>query len=260
MDEGYEHIIGSDVHKEKEEILLLDDLKFYLSNNYTISENEISNIIADLKALIKLPLYEANKKISKIISDGYILKREKLEDKDLLIDFIDYTNIENNIFKIINQLEIKGNENTRIPDGIVYINGLPLVVLEFKTAVKENTTIEDAYKQLTIRYKRDIPDLFKFNTFVVISDGVNNKYGSLFAAYEYFYTWRKTDSESKETDGIDSLFTMIKGMFNKTRFLDIIKDFIYFPDQTNNETKIVCRYPQYYATNKLMNNLYCDTS
>lgn len=255
VNEGYEHIIGSDIHKEKEEILLLDDLKYYLSNNYAISENEISNIIADLKALVKLPLYEANKKICKIISDGYILKREKFEDKDLLINFIDYNNTENNIFKIINQLEIKGNENTRIPDGIVYINGLPLVVLEFKTAVKENTTIEDAYKQLTIRYKRDIPDLFKFNTFVVISDGVNNKYGSLFAAYEYFYTWRKIDNESKETDGIDSLFTMIKGMFNKTRLLDIIKDFIYFPDQTNNETKIVCRYPQYYATNKLMNNI-----
>ena len=255
VNEGYEHIVGGEIHKEKEEILLLDDLKNYLSNNYAISENEILNIIADLKAFMKLPLYEANKKISKMISDGYILKRENIEDKDLLINFIDYDNIDNNIFKIINQLEIKGIENTRIPDGIVYVNGLPLVVLEFKTAVKESTTIEDAYKQLTIRYRRDIPDLFKFNTFVVISDGVNNKYGSLFAAYEYFYNWRKTDSESQETDGIDSLFTMIKGMFNKERFLDIVRDFIYFPDKTNNELKIVCRYPQYYATNKLLENI-----
>ena len=75
----------------------------------------------------------------------------------------------------------------RISDGIVYVNGLPVVVLEFKSAVKEDTTIMDAYKQFTVRYRRDIPDLFKYNAFVVISDGVNSKYGSLFSPYDFFY-------------------------------------------------------------------------
>jgi len=121
----------------------------------------------------------------------------------------------------VNQLEIQGREHNRIPDGIVYINGIPLVVLELKSAIKENTTIEDAYKQLTVRYRRDIPELFKYNAFVVISDGVNNKIGSLFSPYEYFYAWRKVESTDKEVDGISSLITMVKELVDdKTRYTD----------------------------------------
>ena len=121
----------------------------------------------------------------------------------------------------MNQLEIQGREHNRIPDGIVYINGIPLVVLEFKSAIKENTTIEDAYKQLTVRYRRDIPELFKYNAFVVISDGVNNKIGSLFSPYEYFYAWRKVESTDKEVDGISSFITMVKELVDdKTRYTD----------------------------------------
>jgi type I restriction enzyme R subunit len=85
-------------------------------------------------------------------------------------------NRDNNIYKFVNQLEIVGTEK-RIPDGIVYINGLPVVVFEFKSAVREEATIFDAYNQLTVRYRRDIPELFKYNAFCVISDGVNNKAG-----------------------------------------------------------------------------------
>ena len=121
----------------------------------------------------------------------------------------------------MNQLEIQGREHNRIPDGIVYINGIPLVVLELKSAIKENTTIEDAYKQLTVCYRRDIPELFKYNAFVVISDGVNNKIGSLFSPYEYFYAWRKVESTDKEVDGISSLITMVKELVDdKTRYTD----------------------------------------
>lgn len=121
----------------------------------------------------------------------------------------------------MNQLEIQGREHNRIPDGIVYINGIPLVVLELKSAIKENTTIEDAYKQLTVRYRRDIPELFKYNAFVVISDEVNNKIGSLFSPYEYFYAWRKVESTDKEVDGISSLITMVKELVDdKTRYTD----------------------------------------
>ena len=138
-----------------------------------------------------------------------------------------------------------------VPDGIVYVNGLPLVVLEFKSAIKENTTIEDAYKQLTIRYRRDIPELFKYNAFVVISDGVNNKIGSLFYPYEYFYAWRKVESTDKEASGISSLITMVKGLFRKDRLVKVIKDFVYFTDSSDKETKIVCRYHQFFAAESL---------
>lgn len=170
------------------------------------------------------------------------------------MQLIDYSNIGNNNYKIVNQLEIVGSEK-RIPDGILYINGLPLVVFEFKSAIRENTTIHDAYVQLTTRYKRDIPELFKYNSFCVISDGVNNKAGSFFAPYEFYYAWRKINSNDTEVDGIDSMFTLIQGMFNKSRLIDIIHNFVYLPDSSKKDEKIVCRYPQYYAVNKLFESI-----
>jgi type I restriction enzyme R subunit len=143
----------------------------------------------------------------------------------------------------------------RIPDLILYINGLPLVVFEFKTAIQENTTIHDAYVQLATRYKRDIPELFKYNAFCVISDGVNTKSGSFFAPYEFFYAWRKIEGMPNEVDGIDAMFTLIQGMFNRKRLRDIIQNFIYLPDSSKKNEKIVCRYPQYYAAVKLFENI-----
>ena len=137
----------------------------------------------------------------------------------------------------------------------MYINGLPLVVFEFKSAIREEATIYDAFKQLTVRYRRDIPELFKYNVFCVISDGVNNKAGSFFAPYEFFYGWRRVAGLAKDVDGIDSMFTLIQGMFNKNRLRDIIRNFIYLPDNSKKEEKIVCRYPQYYAARALYDNI-----
>lgn len=158
-----------------------------------------------------------------------------------------------NIYRVVNQLEIEGLER-RIPDAVLYINGLPLVVFEFKSATRENATIHDAWKQLTVRYARDIPELMKYNALCVISDGVNSRLGSLFAPYEYFYTWRKvTGDETIEKDGINALHTMIQGLFDHNRLREVIRHFIYFPDKSHREEKIVCRYPQFYAAGKLLN-------
>ena len=132
---------------------------------------------------------------------------------------------------------------------------MPLVVFEFKSAIREEATIYDAFKQLTVRYRRDIPELFKYNAFCVISDGVNNKSGSFFAPYEFFYGWRRVAGLAKEVDGIDSMFTLIQGMFDKTRLRDIIRNFIYIPDSSKKNEKIVCRYPQYYAARALYDNI-----
>jgi type I restriction enzyme, R subunit len=258
LEEGYTYLCGEDIHKEISEVLLKEDLRAYLRNKYSkekITENEIESIIRKLELLPSSALYESNKAIIKIIADGFIQKREDRTKKDLFIQLIDIETIKNNIFKIVNQLEIQGFEK-RIPDAIVYVNGLPLVVIEFKSAIKENTTILDAYKQLTIRYQRDIPELFKYNAFCVISDGVNNKSGSLFSPYDFFYAWRKKDgNETPEVDGINSLYTMITGMFNKKTLLDITQNFIFFPDTNKKKMKIVCRYPQYYASRKLFESI-----
>ncbi|MGO5173993.1 type I restriction endonuclease subunit R [Ruminococcus sp. LCP21S3_E8] len=256
--EGYIYLSGEQIHRERSEILLVDDLKQYLYNRYAkdgIMPSEVDSIILMLRN-ISGTLYGANKEVFKLICDGFIFNREDRTQKDLYIELIDFDTPKNNIFKVVNQFEIQGIDNQlRIPDGIVFINGIPVVVLEFKSAVNENTTIMDAYKQLTVRYRRDIPELFKYNAFIVISDGVNNKYGSFFSPYNFFYAWRKINSEDKELDGINSLVTMIKGLFRKERLLNVIKDFIYFPDSSDKDLKIVCRYPQYFAATTLFDNI-----
>jgi len=255
--EGYTYVKGEALDRAPEEVLLKAELQAFLSKRYAsdnITDSEITSIIRKLDLLSEADLYDSNKTLLKWISDGFILKREKHEDKDLYIQFIDYDNVNNNDFKIVNQFEIIGKEK-RIPDGIIFINGIPLVVFEFKSAIREDATIHNAYEQLTVRYRRDIPELMKYNAFCVISDGVNNKAGSLFAAYEFFYAWRRISVSKKDAQGIESLFTMIQGMFNRERLIDIIQNFVYVPDKSNSEMKIVCRYPQYYATRRLYDNI-----
>ena len=253
--EEIQFVSGKGFDKEPNEVLLKDDLKQYLRSKYTkerITPAEIDSIIRKLELYPSSALYESNKAIMKLIADGFTLKREDRSKKDLFIQLIDYRLLEkyglgeedetanlaaesselypdHNIYKVVNQLEIQGYEK-RIPDAIVYINGLPVVVIEFKSAVRENATIHDAFIQLTVRYKRDIPELFKYNAFCVISDGVNNKAGSLYAPYEYFYAWRRTEGMNNEVDGIDSLYSLISGMFHKSRLLNIIRNFVFFPD------------------------------
>lgn len=258
QDEGYLYLNGEQIHRERSEVLLADDLRQYLLNRYAkdgLTTTEVDGILLRLKS-ISGTIYEANKAFCKLLCDGFILNREDRSQKDLYIQLVDYDHPENNVFKIVNQFEIEGvGGQLRIPDGIVFLNGIPVVVLKFKSAVKENTTILDAYTQLTVRYRRDIPELFKYNTFLVISDGANNKYGSFFAPYDFFYAWRKIESDDKELDGISSLVTMVSGLFRKDRLLDVIKNFIYFPDSSDKDTKIVCRYPQYFAATKLFENI-----
>ncbi len=280
--EGYACVRGDAIPRAENEVLVKDDLKAYLFKRYAadnITPGEIDSIIRKLEVFSASDLYESNKAIMKMVSDGFLLKRENRSKKDLYIQLIDYRDLTEcrtpkptevqtvvaedtpsydatyNIYKIVNQLEITGYEK-RIPDGILYINGLPLVVFEFKSAIREDATIHDAYVQLTTRYRRDIPELFKYNAICVISDGVNNKAGSFFADYEFFYAWRKTDgSDLIEKEGIDSLYTMIKGLFNRYRIRDVIRNFIYFPDTSKKDEKIVCRYPQYYAATKLYDSI-----
>jgi type I site-specific restriction-modification system R (restriction) subunit len=187
---------GHLIDRNEHEVLIKDDLRNYLHRRYDdqgISDLEIDKILLQLESLSALDLYESNKKLMRMLSDGFILKREDPDDKDLYIELIDYSGMtpyrqpekdqmlsisdhkasyegSRNMYRMVNQMEIIGDQK-RIPDGILYINGLPLVVFEFKTAIEENCTIHNAYEQLTIRYKRDIPELFKYNAFCVISVG-----------------------------------------------------------------------------------------
>ncbi len=279
-EEGYPHSSGESLNRAPEEVLLLDDLKAYLHRQYDsegITANEVASIIRQLQSYSALDLYDSNKSIMKLVSDGLLLKREDRTQKDLYIQLLDYAwdheepdathavevrsevparyIVDRNIYRLVNQLEITGSEK-RIPDAILYINGLPLVVFEFKSTVREEATIHDAYVQLATRYRRDIPELFKYNALCVISDGINSRMGSFFAPYDFWYAWRKvTGNEALDPDGIASLQTMISGLFHKPRLLEVLRHFIYFPDKSHREEKVVCRYPQYYAATKLFRHI-----
>ncbi|MDR2233682.1 MAG: HsdR family type I site-specific deoxyribonuclease [Tannerella sp.] len=279
--EGYPHSLGNTLLRQPDEVLIEDDLRNFLSERYKyegITDTEIKSILLELKSLPASDLYESNKRFMKMLSDGFILKREDRNQKDIYIQLIHYSGLEQqnyikedlisivaenisefqiadkNIYRFVTQLEIQGTEK-RIPDGILYINGLPLVVFEFKSAIREDATIHNAYEQLTVRYERDIPELFKYNAFCVISDGVNNKAGSFFAPYDYFYAWRRIAGMNKDVDGIDSMYTLIQGMIHKNRLRDILRNFIYIPDTSKKNEKIICRYPQYYAARALFENI-----
>ena len=280
--ERYTHVAGDTIARQPGEVLLKQDMEDYLFERYAtdnITAGEVASIISQLEAFSVSALYQSNKAIMKMIADGFPLKREDHNKTDLYIQLIDYSDLtarrapqstepdtvaaenaapdsaRHNRYKIVSQLEISGSK-TRIPDAILYINGLPLVVFEFKSTSREETTIHDAYIQLTSRYRRDIPVLFKYNAFCVISDGVNSKMGALFAPYAYFYAWRQIDdAATTPKDGIGALYTMIRGLFCQQTLIDVIQNFIFMPDQSRRHEKIVCRYPQYYAAKKLYANI-----
>lgn len=287
-EQGYCYVPGQKIARANTELLLKNDLHQFLAKKYAaenITDGEIGSIIKQIESLPASDLYDSNKTFCKWLSDGFLLKREDHTQKDLYIQLIDYRDVvqslipylapsdkgeclkvaeigrayqDANIYKIVNQLEVEGVDGEkRIPDCILYINGLPLVVFEFKSAIREEeASLHDAWKQFTKRYHRAIPQLFVYNAFCVISDGVNNKMGSLFAPYEFFYAWRKiTGNDSIEKDGINSLYTMLQGLFDKARLRDVIRNFIYFPDSSKAEVKIVCRYPQYYAARKIHHSI-----
>lgn len=255
--EGYKYINGKELTRTtNQEVLLKDDLRAFLLTRYPDLEDvEIETLINELAFQSTSTLYESNKYICKLLADGLIFKRNDPSKKDLHIRYIDIENTENNNFKIVNQLEIQGSE-LRIPDLILYINGIPVVVFEFKTAIEEEITIHDAFRQLTVRYRRDIPELMKYNVFSVISDGVNNKSGTIFSPYEFYYGWNKiTGEEKKALSGIETATSIVHGMLNKNRLVDIIHNFVLFPDNSKHELKILTRYPQYYASNKLYQSI-----
>jgi len=293
-EQGYPHVLGEDIERAPTDVLIKSDLRAYLNKQYAsdgITANEIDGIIRQLEMLSASDLYDSNKTFCKWLSDGFLLKREDHNKKDIYIQLIDYRDlakmreptkdevdvltvdkvsessppaygdVTTNIYKIVNQLKIEcvapdSDVEHRIPDGILYINGLPLVLFEFKSVIRKKATIHEAYVQICTRYRRDIPQLFVYNALCVISDGVNNKIGSLFAPYEFYYGWGKiTGNETLGKDGLDSLNTMLQGLFDKRRLREVLRHFIYFPDKSHQEIKIVCRYPQYYAATKLYQNI-----
>ena len=255
--QGYSYVCGEDMHRRYEDILLLDDLRAYLNFRYqkdNLSDTEIKKIINKLNLINSTPLYIGNREAFRLVNEGFDLTRDDISKVALHIDYINYDEPEKNIFKVINQYSVQG-EHIRRPDMLLFINGIPVAIFEFKTAIEEDTTIYDAWKQITVRYCRDIPKLMKYCFLSVISDGANTRMGSIFTPYEYYYAWNKANDKDTVANGISSLFTMITGAFAKDRIVALLRDFVFYPDDSPKNEAIVCRYPQFFGARKMLDNI-----
>lgn len=255
--QNYIYECGYDIHRTNEEIILIDDFKEYLFKRYpelNFQPEEIDSVIHNLLSARGTSLYETMKATLAELRKGFILDRSAYGLKDELIEYFDYDNVENNVFKVVNQFEVKDNA-VRRPDVVVFINGIPVSVIELKNLSDSSVKLHDAYEQLHIRYFRDIENLMRFSFVSVISDGVNTKCGSLFADYKHYFPWKSTDGKTYSDDGIPSLITMIQGLFEHETLLNMIHHYVYFPDTSKNDLMVLPKYSQYYASELLFENI-----
>ncbi len=198
-------------------------------------------------------LVEENRRIHKLIVDGvdveYRAKDGRIVgDKVWLIDF---DNIDANDWLAVNQFTLIEGRHNRRPDVILFVNGLPLAVLELKNPGSENATLSAAFTQLKT-YKEQIPSLFRTNAVLVTSDGIRARVGSLTAAEERFMPWRTVDGTDYAPPGTPELDTMIQGVFDPARFLRLIRDFTVFGDKGDGPFKIVAGYHQFHGAQKAL--------
>jgi type I restriction enzyme R subunit len=255
--QGYTHLPGDRIHRKLDEILLQDDLRSFLDSRYNyknLSETEIQKIIGNLENVPSTPLYAGNRETFWRINEGFDLQREDTRLQPLHVRYMDFEEPNNNTFRVVSQYTVAG-EHTRRPDLLVFVNGIPIAIFEFKTAVKEDTSIYEAWQQIHNRYARDIPKLLKYCFLSGITDGANARLGSVFTPYPYYYSWNKANDNEKTANGISSLLTLVKGVFAPERLLAILQDFVYYPDASPKEVAIVARYPQFFATQNMFQSI-----
>ena len=180
-------------------------------------------------------LVEENRRIHQLIIDGVDvdIKREDGSTGTDKAKLIDFENIEKNDWLAVNQYTVIERGQNRRPDVVIFINGLPISVIELKNPADENATIEDAYNQLQT-YKDEIEGLFRTNGLLVTSDGLQARIGSLTANEERFMAWRTVDGETIVSKGVPELETLINGVFDKSRLLSLLPGFIVFENTMTN--------------------------
>ena len=233
------------------DIVLIDRFRLALQTiNPNIPPDAIEEAIRKVSRTDTPSIFENNRRFHKLLTDGvdveYQAENRTIYDKVWLIDF---TNPNNNDWLAVNQLTVIENKNNRRPDVIIFINGLPLGVIELKNPTDENATIRGAFNQLQT-YKNDIPSLFPYNEILIVSDSTEARVGTLTADWEWFMPWRTIDGETIVPKGTVELEVIIKGIFEKHRFLDILHHFIVFEVDGEKITKKMAGYHQFHAVNK----------
>lgn len=268
IDLGYSYVNGADIspdgvaqERAYDEVVLKNRLRSAINRlNLTVPDDAQEDALKKLLRSDSPNLFQNNYTIHKCLTEGVDVEYRKgdriVGDKVWLID---YENPTNNEFLVVNQFTIIENNINKRPDVILFINGIPLVVIELKNAVDENATIHSAFNQLQT-YKKSIPSLFLYNTLLVVSDGWEALYGSLTSPKQFFVPWKSINGKEVADEQIPQLEVMVKGMLNKKVLPDLIRHFILFHQNKEEITKIVPRYHQYFAVNKAVETTRKSTS
>jgi type I restriction enzyme R subunit len=258
IDLGYSYVNGADIspegraqEREYNEVVLKNRLHTAISKlNPNVPYEAQEEAVKKVLRTDSPNLFQNNYQVHKYLTDGVDVEYRKgdriVGDKVWLID---YENPTNNEFLVVNQFTIIENNVNKRPDLILFVNGLPLVVIELKNAVDENATIHSAFNQLQT-YKQTISSLFLYNALLIISDGWDALYGSLTSPKQFFVPWKSIDGKMVADENMPQMEVMAKGMLNKNVLPDLIRHYIIFHQNKEQITKIVPRYHQYFAVNK----------
>ena len=271
--QGYQSIYAPDIAPDSdtparesfEDVLLIDRLQTSVAQiNPDIPADARADAIKQIQRLSSPELIANNEAFHRMLTEGITVNYQKDGHKrGDLVWLIDFNNPENNDFVVSNQFTVIEEGVNKRPDVILFVNGLPLVVIELKNPADENATVKSAFKQLQT-YKQAIPGLFTYNGFMVISDGLEARAGSLSAGLSRFMAWKTSDGKVEASPLIGQLEILIKGLLNKETLLDVIRHFIVFEKSKKEDRatgiitiqteKKLAAYHQYYATNKAVEN------
>ena len=246
---GYEHFYGPDITRDYYSPLFEDVLNASLHRiNPSLPEDAILDALNKLHHFENGELVSKNKTFMNYLQNGIQVRYVKNgETKSDICYLVDYKNIDKNSFIVANQWTFIENQNKR-PDILVFLNGLPIVLMELKSPSREETNASEAYLQIR-NYIHAIPSMFIYNAFCVMSDLLLSKAGTITSDEERFMEWKSKDGVY-QTEQVASFDTFFEGMFPKERLLDIIKNFVCFSDEGTKEYKILAGYHQYFAVNK----------
>jgi type I restriction enzyme R subunit len=258
VQQGWEYAHGGSIERNNREVLLVNDLTEYLKQRYVdLQSSDIEDITNRLRHVSGQTHFELLRNTYYLMRDGFRYTRNQ-DGKIFDIEFVDFEpNNENNLYRCVNQFEVGYGlkDDVRIPDVLLFVNGIPLCIFELKNPTDDKATIADAYEQIHTRYIRDISDLLRYCPLSCISDAsINNtKLGTTYTPYNHYYAWKKVNNEDESAKrGIDQVKTIVAGVYEPNRFLEIVRDYVYFPDKTHDkEEEVVCRYPQFFATRML---------
>ena len=260
--EGWNYLAGNKINRvTKNDVLIADDFKAFISStNNDLTDQEVTQIFDNVRLVGAESDFATLHKVYGWLVNGVQFTPQNGLTR--MVNLIDFENPDNNIFRVVNQFTVEymnnGQKENRRPDVLLFVNGMPLCVIELKNPGDSHATVFNAWEQINIRYWRDIPHLLHYCPLACISDGVKTRLGTVRTPYEHFYAWRRVnDGDEVSTLPFAETETMIKGVYSPARFLELFRDYIYFKDTIydHEEVEIVCRYPQFFASKLLKQSI-----